>query len=179
MANPAHVLAFWREAGPERWFKSDQAFDAAVRERFLLVHEKAVRGELSDWEETPPGALALVILLDQFPRNMFRSTPRAFATDPIALKTARRAVARAFDRQIEMPLRNFFYMPFMHSEYLAMQEQCLELMHASGDKDGIKYAEIHRDIIRRFGRFPHRNKILGRASTSEEVEFLASGGFAD
>jgi uncharacterized protein (DUF924 family) len=171
------VIAFWHSAGPKRWFEPDAAFDAKIRERFLSTHEQAAAGKLGDWEETAKGALALLLLLDQFPRNMFRKTPRAFATDPLARDIARRAIGRGFDRKVESDLRTFFYLPFMHSEELGDQEFCLKLYRDLGNADGIKYAEIHLDAIRRFGRFPHRNEILGRASRPEEIAYLESGGF--
>jgi uncharacterized protein (DUF924 family) len=176
-ATAAEVLAFWREAGPERWFKSDPAFDGRLRERFLATHEAAASGALRDWEQTADGALALVIALDQFPRNMFRGTPRAFATDASARAAARRAVAKGFDREFPMPERNFFYLPFEHSEDLADQEFGLALLASTGDAESMRWAETHRDVIRRFGRFPHRNEILGRASTPDEIAYLEGGGF--
>jgi len=174
---PEDVLGFWREAGPDRWYKADPEFDALVRARFLSTHEAAAAGSLSAWEETPAGALALLIALDQFPRNMFRGTARAFATDRLALAVARRAVQRGFDRAFSMPERNFFYLPFEHSENLADQERSLALCESSGDADAIKWAKVHLDVIRRFGRFPHRNAALGRRSTPEETAFLEGGGF--
>jgi uncharacterized protein (DUF924 family) len=177
IASASDVVSFWRDAGYERWFKPDAGFDRDVRERFLATHEAAASSNLSVWERTPEGALALLILLDQFPRNMFRGTPRAFATDAAAREVARRALDRGFDKEVEPQMRSFFYLPFMHSESVADQEQCLALYKAHGNEDGIKYAEIHLDAIRRFGRFPHRNEILGRASTPEEVAYLESGGF--
>lgn len=174
---PQDVVAFWQEAGPERWFAADPAFDQNVRARFLAVHEAAARGDLDAWQENPDGALALVILLDQFPRNMFRGTPRAFATDETALAIADRAIAAGRDEDVAEALRSFFYMPFMHSERLGDQERCVALMQSFGGADNIKYAEVHRDIIQRFGRFPHRNEILGRNSQPEEIAYLEGGGF--
>ena len=126
----------------------------------------------------PEGALALLILLDQFPRNMFRGAARAFATDPLARAIAAGALLKGFDAQVPPEMRGFFYLPFMHSEDLADQERCVALYQAAGDADGLKWAQEHADIIRRFGRFPHRNAVLGRASTPEEQAFLDSGGFA-
>lgn len=175
--SPQDIVAFWQEAGPERWFKSDPAFDETLRSRFLDLYEAAVRGELDDWPETAEGALALVLVLDQFPRNMFRNTPRAFAADDLALAAADRAIAAGHDGGVPETLRSFFYMPFMHSERLADQERCVALMQAHGGADNIKYADIHRDVIRRFGRFPHRNEILGRTSEPEEIAYLEGGGF--
>jgi uncharacterized protein (DUF924 family) len=177
IASPETVLNFWREAGPERWFKQDAGFDKEIRDRFLATHEAAAAGKL-EWERAPGSTLALLLLLDQFPRNMFRGTPRAFATDACALQVAARALEKGFEKKFPPELRSFFYLPFMHSEELSDQEKCLALYKALGEEEGIKYAEIHLDAIRRFGRFPHRNKILGRSSTQEEVAYLADGGFS-
>ena len=174
---PAEVLAFWRAAGADKWFTKDAAFDADIRERFLATYEAAAAGALA-WDHDAEGALALVIVLDQFPRNIFRDSARAFAADPLARAVATRAIARGFDQKIAVAERGFFYLPFEHSEELADQERCVALNRATGDADGLKWAELHADIIRRFGRFPHRNKVLGRATTPEEQAFLAGGGFA-
>lgn len=174
----AEILAFWREAGPEKWFEKDEAFDAAIRARFLPAYEAAAAGELAAWEDTAEGSYALILLLDQFPRNLFRGSPRAFATDPAARALADRAITRGFDRVFDLPERRFFYVPFMHSEELGDQERCVALCDAAGDEDGVTYAVIHRDIIRDFGRFPHRNPVLGRATSEEEHAFLTAGGFA-
>jgi uncharacterized protein (DUF924 family) len=175
---PDAVLAFWRAAGPDKWFVKDEAFDAEIRARYLAAHEAAAAGQLSAWEDTPEGAFALLLLLDQFPRNMFRRTPRAFATDPQARAVADRAIARGFDAHFTPPERRVFYLPLMHAEDIAAQERCVALCRDCGDVEGLKYAEEHADIIRRFGRFPHRNAILGRATTAEERRFLDDGGFA-
>ena len=175
---PHAVLAFWREAGPNKWFNKDTAFDDAIRGRFLATHEAAAAGQLAAWEENAEGALALLITLDQFPRNMFRGSARAFATDPLAREVADRAIAKGFDQQVAAFERGFFYLPGMHSERLADQERCVALYEALGDPEDLKYAQIHAEIIRKFGRFPHRNAVLGRATTSEEQAFLDSGGFA-
>lgn len=175
---PAGILAFWRDAGPKRWYTPDQAFDAEVRRRFLGLWQRAVAGELTSWETSDDGALALVIVLDQFPRNLFRNDGRTYEADALAREVAHRAVARGFDRQIPHADRRFFYLPFMHSETLADQERCVELARAYGDDEFTKYAEQHADIVRRFGRFPHRNAMLGRATTAEERAFLDEGGFA-
>jgi uncharacterized protein (DUF924 family) len=172
------VLTFWRAAGPERWFESDEAFDAAIRERFAATYEDAAAGLLNAWENSPEGALALVIVLDQFPRNMFRYSARSFSADPLAREVARRAIAKRFDQQIAMPERAFFYLPFEHSEDLADQERAVALVRATGDADLLKWAELHADIVRRFGRFPHRNAILGRSTTPQEQAFLDAGGFS-
>ncbi|WP_407160785.1 DUF924 family protein [Bradyrhizobium sp. STM 3557] len=159
------------------WFAKDANFDRCFRERFLSAHEAATRGELNDWAATPDGALALLILLDQFPRNAFRGTPRVYASDAQAYEIASRAVAAGFDQQVSRELRAFFYLPFCHSEDLADQERAVALMRELGG-EAAQAAERHRDIIRRFGRFPHRNPILGRAMTAEEQEYLDRGGFA-
>jgi uncharacterized protein (DUF924 family) len=176
MEQPAtidEVLDFWRKAGPERWFSRHDAFDEACRQRFLATYEAAARGDLADWELDPHGALALVLLLDQFPRNMFRGTRRAYATDATAVLIAERAIERHYDQAVEPPLRRFFYLPFMHAEDPALQERSVALNEGLGDADSIHWARHHRDIVARFGRFPHRNAILGRASTPDEEAFLA------
>lgn len=175
---PAEVIAFWREAGPERWFEKNEVFDEAVRARFLALHERAAAGELKDWENSAEGTLALLLLFDQFPRNMFRGTARAFATDELARAIAAGALLKGFDAQVPSDLRTFLYLPFEHSEDMADQERGLALYTAAGDQDDLKWAQIHADIIRRFGRFPHRNAALGRSTTPEEQAFLDAGGFA-
>lgn len=174
---PADVVSFWRAAGPDRWFKKDLAFDAEISERFLTAHDEAAAGRLSDWEKSAEGALALLILLDQFPRNMFRGNARTFATDASARTIATRAIAAGRDKDAG-PMRQFFYLPFMHSEALADQEHAVALYRDAGDSDGLKWANMHADIIRRFGRFPHRNAVLGRETTAEEAAFLDDGGFS-
>jgi uncharacterized protein (DUF924 family) len=178
VATADQVLAFWRAAGPDKWFRKDTAIDAEIRTRFLPTYEAAAAGKLAAWESTAEGALALLIVLDQFPRNMFRGSARAFAADPLARAIADRAIARGFDRTCAMPERNFFYLPFEHSETLADQERGVAFARATGDADALKWAEIHADIIRRFGRFPHRNAVLGRTTTTAEQAFLDGGGFS-
>ena len=175
---PADVLAFWRQAGGDRWYKRDDAFDADIRHRFHETWQKAVAGELSSWETSDDGALALVIVLDQFPRNMFRNDPRTYANDHFAREVANRAIARGVDGRIDPILLEFLYMPLMHSEHPADQQRCVALFRGSGNSDNLKYAEQHADIIRRFGRFPHRNRTLGRETTAEEQAFLDAGGFS-
>lgn len=174
---PEDVLRFWRDAGPGRWFRRDDAFDAEFRRRFLAAHEAAAAGGLHAWMQTPHGALALVLLLDQFPRNAFRGTARVYATDAQARDAADAAIARGFDRQVEDGLRRFFYLPFMHSESLVDQERCVALNEGAGP-DALRWARHHRDVVARFGRFPHRNAVLGRTSTPEEERFMAEGGFS-
>jgi len=176
-ATSADVLAFWREAGPSRWFRKDDAFDEQFRARFLVAHEAAARGDLDAWAGDAEGALALLILLDQFPRNAFRGTPRMFESDARARSIAQRAVEAGFDDGTDADLRNFFYLPFMHSEQLVDQDRGVELARKLGG-ESLRYAILHRDIIEKFGRFPHRNAVLGRATTPEEQRFLDDGGFA-
>ena len=180
------MLLFWFGPASERgkahkhWFVKSEAFDLEVRERFLAVYEDAAAGKLAHLKESAADCLALIVLLDQFPRNMFRGTPRAFATDPLALEIARHAVTRGFDRSLLPMERLFVYLPFEHSENLADQERACDLTQpldlVAPELKAYSYALAHRDIIRRFGRFPHRNAILGRASTPEELEFLKGPG---
>jgi len=171
------VVEFWKAAGPKLWFAKDPEFDRRFRDRFLSAFEAAARGELAVWLQTPQSALALVLLLDQYPRNAFRGTPRMYATDPLARDMAERALALGHDYAVEPELQFFFYLPFGHSENLAEQERCVAL-NARFGPELQKHAIGHADIVRRFGRFPHRNSILGRASREEELRFLAEGGFA-
>ncbi|YBW40713.1 Protein of unknown function DUF924 [Nitrobacter sp. TKz-YC01] len=178
LPSPADVLAFWRAAGPSKWYTKNNPFDVEVRRRFLQLWDAARAGELAEWEKTDDGALALVIVLDQFPRNMFRSDARTFSTDGQALTVAERAIARGADTRIEPDLVEFLYVPFMHSERLADQDRCIELFRTRGRPENLKFAEIHADIIRRFGRFPHRNLVLGRTTNADEQAFLDAGGFA-
>jgi len=176
---PADVLAFWREAGPDRWFAADRAFDDEVRRRFLDLWQAAADGKLNSWQASDDGTLALAIVLDQFPRNMFRQDPRAYATDAAARDLAIGAIERGVDLRIDPTLREFLYMPLMHSEILTDQERCIELFRKADNTENLKYAEHHADIIRRFGRFPHRNHILGRTMTADEQAFLDSGRPSD
>jgi uncharacterized protein (DUF924 family) len=177
-ATPAEILAFWRTAGHDRWYTRDDRFDAEVRRRFLEPWRKAAASELSSWENSDDGALALVIVLDQFPRNMFREDARTYSSDALAREVARRAIDRGVDARVDPSLREFLYMPFMHSEDLGDQLHCVELFRSTDNAESLKYAQGHADIIRRFGRFPHRNRILGRATTPGEREFLDQGGFS-
>ena len=165
------VLAFWRAAGPDKWFEKDATFDAEIAARFSCLWQAGRDGKLAPWEETPESALALVIVLDQFPRNMFRGDRRAYETDGVARSVADRAIGRGFDRQVSHVERQFFYLPFQHSENLADQERCVALARGYGDDEFTKCAEQHADIIRRFGRFPHRNAPLGRATGPQEQAF--------
>lgn len=172
------VVAFWRDAGREKWFARDDAFDAGFNARFLDTHHAAARRALEDWMASAEGALALLILLDQFPRNCFRGSAHSYATDGLARHYASRAIAMGFDLQVEPALRMFFYLPYEHSEAPEDQRESLRLFAALGDADYLKYAQLHADIIDRFGRFPHRNAALGRESTREETDYLAGGGFS-
>jgi uncharacterized protein (DUF924 family) len=175
---PDAVLAFWRDAGPRRWYTPDDAFDAEVRRRFYGLWQRAAAGDLSSWEASDDGALALVIVIDQFPRNMFRGDARTYASDALAREVAHRAIEGGVDARVDPVLREFLYLPFNHSEHLSDQLRCIELTRAAGNAENLKWAEHHADIIRRFGRFPHRNRLLGRATTPEEQAFLDEGGFA-
>lgn len=177
-AVPNDILSFWVQAGPKQWFGHKRAFDEAIRLKFEPVHHAAARGEYDHWRDSADGALALLILLDQFPRNLYRNSAHSYATDPKARSIARAAIEAGFDRAVDPALRNFFYLPFEHSEDLADQDYCLALCAEAGDADSLKWAQIHHDIIARFGRFPHRNAALGRATTPEEQAFLDEGGFA-
>ena len=188
MSDIAEVLAFWFGApdSPERgrprkcWFEKSEAFDAEVRSRFLKLYKRAVAGKLSRWERTPLAALALAVVVDQFPRNMFRGQARAFAADPLALRVARRMLSRGFDGLLRPVERWFVYLPFEHAEDLAAQRRSIALFgNLAGYPDGagaMDYAQRHYTIIARFGRFPHRNAMLGRVSTSEEIAFLSQPG---
>ncbi len=177
MSTPQDIIAFWRAAGPEKWFAKDDAFDAAFHDRFRDDHFAAARRARDDWMTSPEGSLALCLLLDQWPRNCFRGTGHAFATDPLARLIARRAVAAGHDQAFEDELRPFFYLPFQHSEDLADQRQSLSLFGALTAPNADQWARHHHDIIARFGRFPHRNAALGRATTPEEAAFLEADGF--
>jgi uncharacterized protein (DUF924 family) len=177
MANAAEIVRFWRDAGPKFWFVKDETFDGRCR-AFEKEHHEAARGELAAWEMDAQGALALVLLLDQIPRNIYRGSPHAYATDALAQAVAQRAVARRFDAATDSLLRVFFYMPYEHAENLDAQEKAVRLVESLGDAGYLKYAILHRDIIARFGRVPHRNRVLGRQSSAEELAFLAEGGFA-
>jgi uncharacterized protein (DUF924 family) len=175
-ATAADVLAFWREAGPDKWYAKDETFDAEIRAKFLGVYDAAAAGKFDAWEATAEGALALVIVLDQFPRNMFRGQARCFTADPAARAVANRALKRGYEQDVPEAERGFFFLPFMHSEDIVDQDRCVALYREAGDTN-LKYALEHHDIIRRFGRFPHRNAALGRPTSAEEQAFLDAGGF--
>jgi len=181
-AQPGDILTFWRDAGPKRWFDKHDGFDSAIRLKFEPTHHAAARGEYDRWIDSADGALALLILLDQFPRNLYRGSAHSYATDPLARHLAGEALARGHDRRFEPALRPFFYLPFEHSENLADQDRSVALCEAmqaeTGEEGFLKWAIGHRDVIARFGRFPHRNRTLGRVTTAEEQAFLDEGGFA-
>jgi len=173
----ADILAFWKDAGPKKWWSKDDALDAEIRGHFFDRHAHAANGALDHWQDNAEGALALVLLLDQFSRNLFRDTAHGWAFDGKGLAIAKRAVAAGLDVEMDAELRNFIYLPFMHSELLEDQRAALRHMERSGEEGNIKAAREHLDIIERFGRFPHRNERLGRETTPEEQAFLDDGGF--
>lgn len=173
---PVDLVPFWLRAGHERWFTRDDAFDSELRRRFGEAHRLAARREFDGWNATCDGALTLVLLLDQMPRNIHRGSAHAFATDGLARLFATRAIDAGFDAKVDPRLRIFFYMPFEHSEALADQDRSIALVRAMGDAKYLDYALAHRDVIARFGRFPHRNAVLGRISTAEEQAWLDAGG---
>jgi uncharacterized protein (DUF924 family) len=171
------VIGFWIDAGHALWFAKNREVDRRFRTRFLSLHEAAARCELADWTRTASGSLALVLLLDQFPRNAFRGTPRMYETDALARAIAQHAIEAGHDRAVAEDLRVFFYLPFGHSEHLADQERAVFFTERLGEPHSV-HAKRHRDIVRRFGRFPHRNPILGRPMTRNEQEYLDAGGYA-
>lgn len=176
--NDAHgVVDFWRRAGKEKWFSRNTEFDDACR-GLLGLHERAARRELDDWAQSSTGALALVLLLDQIPRNLYRGQAHAWATDPLARHFAAQALDAGFDGATEQALRIFFYLPFEHSEAIEDQRRSMTLHQRLEGPDADRWARLHMEIIERFGRFPHRNAALGRATTPEERAFLDGGGFA-
>lgn len=176
-ADAAAVIEFWRDAGPRKWFAKDLAFDAEFARRFAALHFAAARRELDHWAATSPGVLALLILLDQYPRNAFRGTAHMYATDPLARLFANQALEQGLDRQAEPDMLVFYYLPFEHSEDPRDQARSVELAQRL-DPRSRDFAILHRDIIARFGRFPHRNAHLGRSMTADEQAFLDQKGFA-
>ena len=174
---PDDVLDFWLTADEDRWFTRDAAFDGQLSVRFGKALAQAREGAFDHWAETPRGALALIILLDQFSRNIHRGSPLAFAADKKALALAKEVIARGDHLKFPAPEARWFLMPFEHAEDLDAQQRCVALFMARGPGDMVHWARLHLDIIARFGRFPHRNAILGRKSTGEELAFLAAGGF--
>jgi len=181
MKAPEDVLGFWLdEVGPKGWYEPSGDLDAEVRDQFQGAWENAREGTYGLWLTYSSGTLAYIILMDQFPRNMFRDHALAFSTDKHALAAAKAAIHRGWDKRIDTPARQFFYLPLMHSENLCDQDRCVRLIcERMGDDDGsnLLHARAHREVIRRFGRFPHRNAALGRASSAKEEQFLENGGY--
>lgn len=181
MSSPQVVIDCWLRHGPQTWFSRNEALDAEIQSEYADLHFQASCCALSGWEETPEGTLALLLLLDQFPRNLFRGSGHSYATDPLARATARRALAKGFDRHVEPILRPFFYLPFEHSEDLEDQRYSVSLFEKhrdeTGDAEPLKWAIVHLDLIERFGRFPHRNAALGRETTPDEQAYLDADGF--
>ena len=177
MSDPNIILRFWfEECTPEQWFKVDEKFDRMIAERFSACHEAAANGELYSWRSTPRGRLAEIIVLDQFSRNIYRNKPQAFAQDGMALILSQELVLLGLDKELSEKERSFAYMPYMHSESIAVHDIAVNLFNRPGLEENFRFEKAHRDIIHRFGRYPHRNKILGRDSTQEEVEFLKTPG---
>lgn len=176
-STPGALIEFWKQAGPKRWFAKDERFDQQFRDGFYELHFQAARRELDSWMAHPEGALGLILLLDQFPRNAFRDTAHMFATDPLARVYARQMVDAGMDKLIETALRAFCYLPFEHSENIEDQQLSLTLNQGL-DANTYRWAKEHARIIEQFGRFPHRNPALGRATTEEENAFLQQGGFS-
>lgn len=174
-SSPEEIVSFWREAGPKAWFQKSDTFDETIRSRFDDDITAARDGRLDGWLSEPVPCLAFILLLDQFTRNIFRDSPEMFASDARARAAADTAIAAGHDAALDADMRAFVYMPFMHSEQLADQDRSVALFEALGANQ--KHAHEHRDIVARFGRFPHRNALLGRASTAEETAFLEGGGF--
>jgi len=176
-ATPADIRAFWfEELTPEDWFAKSDALDADIRHRFTATHLALARHVDEVWRVTPADRLAAVLVLDQFPRNIYRDTPLAFATDELARNEAKTAIEAGMDAMVPAEWRCFFYLPLEHSEAMADQDRCVELFEALGNENYLDYARRHRDVIARYGRFPHRNPILGRFSTHEEEAYLAEEG---
>lgn len=177
MQTPADVLTFWfDELTPDHWYKADSDIDATITRRFATLHAAAARCELFAWRTTPEGRLAEIVILDQFSRNIHRSTAAAFAQDALALALAQEAVAAGADMALPPVRRAFLYLPYMHSESAVIHDVALRLFDAPGLENNLDFEHKHKAIIDRFGRYPHRNAVLGRVSTPEEVAFLATPG---
>lgn len=171
------VHSFWfKEIAPSQWWLKDKQFDQLIRNNFLALHEQANKCELFEWRSSAKGRLAEIIVLDQFSRNLFRDTPQAFASDALALVLAQEAISLGMDRDLNEIERKFMYMPYMHSESLAIHELAVDLFKSNGVQSNLDFEIKHRDIIVQFGRYPHRNAILNRTSTQEEIEFLKQAG---
>lgn len=175
--NPEVILNFWFDPEVKPfWFKKNQDFDQTIKQRFLNIYQQAIAGALNHWRNNARGTLALIIILDQFPRNMFRNTPQAFATDEQAAELTKYALRHNYEKNLSIEEQAFLYMPLMHSETHTDQAQCVELFTKLGKEDNLKFAFKHQEVIARFGRFPDRNQILGRESTTAEQEFLTQPG---
>ena len=177
LLNASEIISFWQEAGPEKWFVKDPAFDAQIQALYSDAPDKALNGTYDEWLGIPEKSLALILILDQFPRNIYRNSPKAYSYDEAAKQKAGNITAKGFDQSYPLPLKRFFYLPYMHSEKLEDQLYCIELCEKANDTEGVKFGQIHLDVIKKFNRFPHRNEVLGRQSTPEEIEFLQEGGF--
>lgn len=181
MIGPDEILKFWLDdVGPAGWYDASDALDAQIREKFLSTWEAACEGKFSLWLTYPSGAMAYIILMDQFSRNMFRGQGRAFASDRVALAAAKSSIERGWDMAIDEPARQFFYMPLMHSENLCDQDRCVRLMcerMPQSRESNLLHARAHREVIRRFGRFPYRNDALSRTGTEVEKAYIADGGY--
>ena len=180
MTQPEDVLRFWfEEVGPEGWYAGGAALDERVRDRFGETWNRSREGACGVWLSSPRGALAYIVVTDQFPRNMFRGAREAFASDSSALAAAKTSIEKGWDLKVDAPARQFFYLPLMHSESLADQDRCVRLIatRLPGAADSLLHAKAHREVIRRFGRFPYRNEALGRKTTEAESSFLDSGGY--
>ncbi|MCX7565182.1 DUF924 domain-containing protein [Sulfitobacter sp. F26169L] len=182
MVGPEKVLEFWLDrVGPKGWYAVDDAVDSEIRETFMAAWEELRDGGLTEWLTSASGALAYLIVADQFSRNMFRGSGKAFALDPIALATAKQAICKGWDMKIDPPARQFFYLPLMHSESLCDQDRCVRLMHERMPEEGsnnLLHAQAHREVIRQFGRFPYRNEALDRVDTRSERDYAARGGYS-
>ncbi|MEM9240357.1 MAG: DUF924 family protein [Pseudomonadota bacterium] len=181
MTSPEEVLEFWLdELGPSKWYKASDELDTTIRDRFENAWQNALEGTYGLWLTYPSGTLAYILLMDQFPRNMFRDDPRSFEADQYALAASKLAIQNGWDTRIDEPARQFFYLPLMHSENLCDQERCIRLlierMPETG-ADNLFHARAHREVIRQFGRFPYRNSVLSRASTGSEQTYLKQGGY--
>lgn len=178
LCNAEEVIAFWLSAGPKKWFVQDDSFDEEVRRRGGGLHARATGGGLPEWESSATGSLGLILLLDQFSRNLYRDDARAWKQDAQALSLSRQMIVRGEDMEMDVALRRWIYMPFMHTEdVMAQREGMVYFRERMDDADTLKYAQIHLDIIERFGRFPHRNEVLGREMTPDEITYLNEGGF--
>ncbi|MEO0749825.1 MAG: DUF924 family protein [Pseudomonadota bacterium] len=181
MTSPEEVLEFWLdELGPSKWYKASDELDTTIRDRFENAWQNAIEGTYGLWLTYPSGTLAYILLMDQFPRNMFRDDPRSFEADQYALAASKLAIQNGWDTRIDEPARQFFYLPLMHSENLCDQERCIRLLIERMPKtgaDNLFHARAHREVIRQFGRFPYRNSVLSRASTGSEQTYLKQGGY--